>query len=453
MSHLFPEDGFEAVAIALCGRRKGAHRHRLLVHRIFLVPYEKCSERAPDRVTWPTDVLLPLLHDAEKHGWAVVKIHGHRAYDRFSSIDDISDRALFPSIYAWIADGQPQASVILLDSGRLFGRVVSDNGDFRELECINVVGDDLLFWRAQTEQEQDCAAPEFARRISQAFGKGTYEHLRELRVAVIGCSGTGSPVIEQLARNCVGSLILVDPDIIEKKNLNRIMNSTMADAIAGRNKVDIAKDAVMKMGLGTTVDTFAENLFSESVVKAVAECDIVFGCMDTVDGRHLLNKLTSFYLLPYFDLGVRLDADGSGGIEQVCGTVHYLQPGGSSLFSRGVYSMEQVRSAGLFRTDPSTYKMQLKEGYIHGIHEDRPAVVQLNSLIASLAVNELLARLHPYREDPNGDFAIHRISLSHGIYEHETDGTPCTNLAHHVGRGDVDPLLDWAELSAAREAA
>jgi hypothetical protein len=37
----------------------------------------------------------------------------------------------------------------------------------------------------------------------------------------------------------------------------------------------------------------------------------------------------------------------------------------------------------------------LEEGYIRGVAEDRPAVIQLNSLIANLAVNELLARLHP----------------------------------------------------------
>jgi len=123
------------------------------------------------------------------------------------------------------------------------------------------------------------------------------------------------------------------------------------------------------------------------------------------------------------------------------------------LLSRGVYNLEQVRAAGLFRSNPAAYKALLKEGYIRGIHEDRPAVIQLNTMIASFAVNELLARLHPYRIDPNCDFAIHRISLSHGIYEHEADGLPCPTLVRHVGRGDVQPLLDWAELSTMSTAA
>ena len=451
MRHLLPQDGNEAVALALCGRRNGTERHRLLVHELALIPYQDCSVRTPQRVTWPTDLLPPLLNDAADRGLALIKIHGHRSYDRFSPIDDESDRTLFPSVYSWLDNGLPHGSAILLDNGRMFGRVVQESGQFIDLACINVVGDDLVFWYPQDSARR--AVPEFAKRLSQAFGAGTYERLQKLRIAVVGCSGTGSIVIEQLARNCVGTLVLVDPDIVEVKNLNRIINSTMFDARTQRKKVDVARDAIIKMEFGTTVETFADNLFNPDVVRAVAECDIVFGCVDTVDCRHLLNKISSFYLIPYFDLGVRLDADGNGGVDQVCGTVHYVQPGGSSLFSRGVYTLEQVRSAGLFRTDPDAYQAQVREGYIRGVLEDRPAVIQLNSLIASLAVNELLARLHPYRLDKNEEFSVHRISLSHGIYEHEPDGSPCATLSRHVGRGDVNPLLDWAELSSSCKAA
>ena len=289
--------------------------------------------------------------------------------------------------------------------------------------------------------------------MAQTFGAGTYDRLRRLRIAVVGCSGTGSPLIEQLARNCVGELVLVDPDCVEEKNLNRILNATMDDAKQSRPKVDVAADAIQAMGLGTVVHPHPRTLFDPVAVRAVAACDIVFGCMDSIDGRHLLNKLATFYLLPYFDVGVKLESDGRGGVDQVCGTVHYLQPGGSSLLSRRVYTMDQVRAAGLYRTDPSTYRSQLDDGYIRGVQEDRPAVVQLNSLLASLAVNEFLARLHPFRLDPNADYAVHRLSLSHGIYEHENDGEPCPVLARHVGRGDVIPLLDWAELSLAKDAA
>ena len=94
------------------------------------------------------------------------------------------------------------------------------------------------------------------------------------------------------------------------------------------------------------------------------------------------------------------------------------------------------------------YRQLLKEGYIRGVNEDQPAVIQLNMLIASLAINEFLARLHPYRTDSNAEYAAFRVSLSHGIFGGESDGASCPVVGRHVGRGDVEPLLDLPELSA-----
>jgi hypothetical protein len=417
--HLFPDDGCEAVALILCGRAAHGNQHRLLARRIELIPYAECSVRAPDQVTWSTERLIPLLAEAEKKEMAIVKIHGHKGFDRFSATDDSSDQALFPSIHCWLEHDLPHGSAILMEDGRCFGRVVDELGYFTPFSRVTIVGDDIEIFYDSPDGRVD--VPEFGRRVAQTFGQGTYDTLAKLRVGVIGCSGTGSPVVEQLARNCVGSLVLVDPDHIEFKNLNRIYNSTAADASEGTAKVEVLSRAISAMGLGTQVEAYRDTLFNRGVVKALSACDVVIGCMDSVDGRFALNKIASFYMIPYLDLGVRIDSDGKGGVDQVCGSVHYIKPG--------------------------EYKKLLEEGYIRGVQEDRPAVIQLNTLIASIAINELLARLHPYRIDPNGDFAIVRVSLSHAIYDHEPDGPPCAVIGRHMGRGDVEPLLDMPELS------
>jgi hypothetical protein len=211
--------------------------------------------------------------------------------------------------------------------------------------------------------------------------------------------------------------------------------------------VDVLADAICQMGVGTRVLPLPKNLINSDVIKEVAECDIVFGCMDGVEGRHYLNLAATYYSLPYFDLGVRLDADGEGGVAQICGTVHYLQPGGSSLFSRGVYTQEQLRAEGLKRTNPELYAEQVKSKYIVGANEERPAVISVNMLIASLAVNELLARIHQFRSDDNGRFAAVRVSLTDSYLFFEEDGAPDPVLAKHTGQGDICPLLNRAELS------
>jgi hypothetical protein len=441
-AHLFPGDGLEAVAVLVCGRHRGA-RHRLLVRKVVPVPHEACS-RTKDRVTWSTDILDPLLVEARQRNDALVKIHSHSHARGFSSTDDFADLELIPSLHALLDTDEPLGSAIMLETGMVFGRSVSGEGEFTAFEQVSVAGDDICIWRPLAAE---VPVPDFGLRIAQSFGKGTFELLRNLKIGVVGCSGTGSPTVEMLARNCVGELVLVDPDVVEEKNLNRILNATMDDAKAGRPKVEVLARAIEQMSLGTRVHAYQANLFDPGIVDALADCDVLFGCMDSIDGRHLLNRLAAFYSIPFFDVGVKLEADGKGGVDQVCGSVHYLQPGGSSLVSRDVYTLEQVRTAGIARTDPATYRQQIFEGYLRGAAEDQPAVIQLNMLLASLAVNELLARLHPYRLDPNAAFAIRRISLSHGIFESAEDGEPCLTLARHVGRGDVEPLLDWPELS------
>lgn len=448
-AHLFPGDGKEAVAFALCGRRHGKGEQGLLVREIVTIPYHSCGVRTPECVNWSTIQIPELLARSGRFGMAVMKIHSHpNGYPYFSSNDDQSDQEFFSYLSTWLDDESPHASVIMLPDGKMIGRTMNQEGRFWPLASIKLVGADLKFWGSRSACD---VVPEYGTRVAQAFGEGTYQLLRRLKIAVVGCSGTGSLVVELLGRNCVGALVLVDPQWIEEKNLNRIPQATMEDAKRRAFKVDIMARAIGEMGFGTKVETFATDLYDPDAVRAVAGCDMVFGCMDSIDGRHLLNRLSSFYILPYFDVGVRLIADGAGSVEQVCGSVHYLKPGGSSLLSRGLYTLDQAHASALFSTDPVAYADQVGDGYIEGVHEEKPAVMSVNMVYAALAVNELLARLHPYRLDPNAEYDRHTISLSHGIYEHAAHDVPCALLSNHVGRGDVIPLLDMPALSDKRK--
>lgn len=447
-SHLFPGDGKEAVAFALCGRRSGSRTHGLFVHQLNMVPYERCMVRENDRVVWRTEGILPaLLEQARRKSLALVKIHSHPGGDRsYSAWDNEADRELFGSVFGgWVEDGLPHGSVVMMPTGEMFGRLISSDLRFSPFDVIQTVGDDLLFWHSQDNEAS--SIPEFAIRNIQTFGRGTVERLKRLKIAVVGCSGTGSIVTEQLARLGVGGLVLIDPQEIEEKNLNRILNSTMADVRGSVSKVEIQRRAISAMEMGTDVEVFERDLFDLDVIHAIAECDIVFGCMDGVEGRQLLNRISSFYCLPYFDVGVLLRADGKGGIEHVCGSIHYLQPGKSGFLERRVFSAEDVRAENVFRTDPPHYKEQRQSGYIRNVKVDSPAVISVNMLYAALGVNEFLARLHPYRQEPNGEFAIHRLSLCPSLYTMEPDqGCPLA-LQRYVGRGDTHPPLDMPELS------
>ena len=445
---LFPGDELEAAAILLCGTAAGKQRHRLIVHTVHPIPLEECSVRKPNQLTWNTEYIVPLLEQALNKALAVVKVHCHPGgYAQFSSIDDENDLVTLPAIDAWVErDDLVHGSAIMLPDGRIFGRVLSLDDQFQPFTVVNVVGDDLLYWH----HIHKIGATEFASSHVQMFGERTFNLLRGLSIAVVGCSGIGSLVVEQLARYGVGELILVDDDIIEERNLNRVLNATQRDADLGRLKVDVLGDMVERMGTGTAVRRLQVNLYTPAAVNAVSESDVIFGCMDTVDGRYLLNRLATYYSIPYIDIGVRIDADTRsdhiGEIQTIGGGIHYLKPG-HSLMSRHVFDLEDVRAAGLKRKDPNSYAQELQDGYIRGVTVRRPAVISLNMVIASLGVSELLARLHPFREGPNKDYEHLQLDLVD--MSMTADPAPDHDAVLHtkIGLGDRKLLLDDFELS------
>ena len=443
--HLFPGDGCEAVAIAICGRSSHKSSSILLVQDVLEISYEACRVRKPDRVTWNPDVIVPTLERAMNNALSVIKIHSHPGgYRQFSNADDISDKELFSSIYGWLDTEEPMASLIMMPDGELIGRSIWPSGLGHPLRSIRVVGDDIKYWfSGETKTE----IPAHAIRIVQTFGEGTYSITRRLHAGIVGGSGTGSITAEQLARNHIGELDIIDPETIDHKNLNRILNSTWKDAENQTSKVEVLTTAIKEMGLGTVVNAYQADLISVEVIKTLSQCDVIFGCMDSVDGRHVLNKIASYYIIPYIDMGVRIDADGEGGIESINGVVNYIKPSGSSLLSRGLYTSADLEAAMMKRHTPELYEERAKQGYIRGVRVDQPAVISVNMTIASMAFNEFLARVHPYRVESNSKYAQRRIVISDPEASMDMeDGNACRIFSKWVGLGDQQPLLGIQDL-------
>jgi hypothetical protein len=446
-SHLFPLDGKEAVAVALCGRHSSNQQHILLVHDLMLIPIQICPVRTERHITWPADLIRPYLERLSNDDFAIVKFHSHPGgYSQFSEIDDLSDSELFESVFGWAISDHPHASVVMLPGGKMFGRYYLPDGSHNSLDKITVAGHVIQQWGGDT----NTVFKEFAHRTIQAFGELTYRRLRTLKVGVIGCSGTGSPTIEQLKRLGVAQLVLADPDKVEVKNLNRIINSTMPDALAGRLKVDVIAEAIERTGLGTIAKVYPHNLYSSrQLLNDLISCDIIIGCMDSVDGRHLLNQLCTHYIIPYFDIGVKLEADGLGSVDRICATVHYIQPGRSSLLSRGVYTTDDLRAAGQYRQNPTMYHDLKRDGYIANVAVGNPAVISVNMHIASHAVNELLNRLHPYKANPPSYYAQSTIDVTESFIVNvdESDLLQDKFLMKRIGRGEVKPFIGLTELT------
>ena len=446
--HLFPGDGLGAAALLICGRRISNDRHCLSVMEVVPISYDKCVRRL-DRVTWPLEQLRNALTRVNQEKLTIVKVHSHPAdLVRFSKLEDEFDDSFFDTAASLTQKGLPHGSIIVLPDGQMFGRYRNIDNCVRAIDMILVAGDTIEFWTNEVSEY----VPDFADRHAQILGELTIGKLRKLRCAVVGCSGTGSPTVEQLYRLGVGEIVLVDPDHVGPENLNRIVNSRSSHANQRIPKVKVLSDAIEETELGTTVIPINADLRSPDIVKQVATCDIIFSCVDNVFAKHLANKIAATYCIPLIDIGVDIKADGSGGIAHVTGAVHYLQPDGSSLLSRQVFSLADIQADILRQTDPDEYSNRLNSGYIKGADVARPAVMPVNVTFSGLGVYEFLCRLHPLRDDGNADFASQRWSLNNGVVSRDTDGERCKVVSRYLGRGDMTPLLGMPELSTPQEA-
>ncbi len=446
-AHLFPGDGLEAVAFIACGRAAGEDRHRLVARYLHLIPHEEC-QRSRNRVDWRAESIVNLIEQAEIDGLSLVKVHSHpQGYQKFSKVDDASDTELLPTIRSWVECDVPHGSVIMLPDGSMFGRYLWRGEAFKDFDLINVVGPTMRFWWKDFGQAED---KPFAPSQDQAFGEGTTRRLQRLRIGIVGVSGTGSPVLEQLVRLGVGHVVMIDDDHIEDRNLNRILFATAEDAQREVLKVSAADREIGRKGLGTVVTAIPKTIDDPESLRAISLCDVLFGCVDTATGRFIMNLSSTHYNLPYFDLGILLDAvrEGTerGKIKDILGTVHYLVPGRSSLISRQAISMADVASEEIHRRDPKAAAQQVEDKYIKGLQVRRPAVVSVNMFAAALAVNDFLARLHPYRKMDNADIGSIEFSLAELRLTADEELEDCPMLKPHVGFGDRKPALGLPQL-------
>lgn len=444
-SHLFPGDGLEAAALVYCTEVRG-RRQKWLARDILTVPYSACA-RTADSIAWPGEYLETAIDESEKRGDIVIAIHSHPGgLLAFSCTDDDSDGLVMPAL--WHGTGRASGSAVMTPDGTVLARAYPKGANAIPVDLVLTAAPDVrLCWHDDITFGQSVSPP-------MAFGSGMTAWLRRLSVCVIGVSGTGSIVAEQLARLGVGELILIDFDCIEARNLNRIVNASLADC--GRLKVDVIADSIRRHHPECHVVTVPHSLGTRDAVLAASEADLAFSCVDTAEGRHIADRLCAALCIPVTDVGVTIptvEVDGTRRIAEVCGRVDYIFPSGSSLMDRGVYDAALLEAEYLARVAPDTHARRLKEGYIRGVIDQAPSVISVNMRAASACVIEAIARLFPFREMPNAGRARTIFMLAEGEEETWPELAFEPRSAFPMGNGLCEPLLGLPALGKRRNAA
>jgi adenylyltransferase/sulfurtransferase len=133
--------------------------------------------------------------------------------------------------------------------------------------------------------------------IMDGVGPEGQKRLLEADVLVVGAGGLGSPVIQYLAAAGVGTLGIVDDDVVERSNLQRQV--VHGDADVGRSKVDSAREFVEALNPDVSVETHETRLAPENVESFLAEYDLVVDGSDNFPTRYLVNDACTLAGVPF----------------------------------------------------------------------------------------------------------------------------------------------------------
>ena len=162
-------------------------------------------------------------------------------------------------------------------------------------------GDEVYILPAVAGGSEDLSAKEldrFSRQVMlEEIGYRGQLKLKHSRVCVVGTGGLGNPITSRLAAMGVGTLRIVDRDVIELSNLHR---QTMFDEDdVGQVKVEVAAKKLKKLNPDCNIEALAISVNEYTALEAVEGCDVVIDALDSVNARYALNQACVKFGIPF----------------------------------------------------------------------------------------------------------------------------------------------------------
>ena len=137
--------------------------------------------------------------------------------------------------------------------------------------------------------------------LPEVGGKGQ-KKLAKAKIFVVGAGGLGSPVALYLAAAGVGTIGLIDSDVVDLSNLQRQVLHHTPDV--SRSKVKSAKEKIHALNPDVTVETYEERLTSHNALDLIRRYDVVIDGVDNFPAKFLINDACFFENTPLVHGGI-----------------------------------------------------------------------------------------------------------------------------------------------------
>jgi len=416
---------------------------RILIHEMCLVPEHAYAVREADGLEITSEGYVPPLRLAAESGSLAIWMHTHPG--RGSSVqpshhDRIVDQQLAELFRIRSGSELYGALIVSIESGdglRFMCHLDDDAGRVHHVDRLLTVGSQVRLVEADGSRPSSVA--EIFDRNVRAFGGSVQNTLGNLRVAVVGCGGTGSCVAEQLVRLGVRDLLLIDPEPLSESNLTRVYGSVATDV--GRPKVDVVADHLRAIAPDVSIESVRGMVTREAVARRLTDADVVFGCTDDNAGRLVLSRLSTYMMVPVIDCGVLISSANDGHLLGIDGRITLMYPGAACLVCRGRVDLRRAASEVL---TPDERIRRVDEGYAAALAGNEPAVVAYTSLVAASAVAELLNMVIGYGPEPAPTevlLRMHDREISTNIAKPQAKHY-CDPASGKLGMGMTVPFLE-----------
>lgn len=138
----------------------------------------------------------------------------------------------------------------------------------------------------------------YSRQIMlEEIGYQGQQKLRDAKVCVVGVGGLGNPITTRLVAMGIGTIRIVDRDVIELSNLHR--QTMFDDSDVGEIKVEVAAKKLQKLNPNVKIEAFPISVNDYTAIEVIEGCDVVVDALDSVNARYSLNKACVVKKIPF----------------------------------------------------------------------------------------------------------------------------------------------------------
>ncbi len=171
--------------------------------------------------------------------------------------------------------------------------------------------------------EQNVVPIRYIRNIGTVGIEGQLKLLRST-VAVCGAGGLGGTIIELLARQGVGHLVIIDNDKFAENNLNRQIIATESDL--RKSKVKVAAVRIKKINSVVEVSAVNKTIDSRNIKKLIIDASVVLDGLDNLKTRRVVSRACDELKIPFvhgaiagFSGQLMTIFPGDKGLNAICG--------------------------------------------------------------------------------------------------------------------------------------